>query len=57
MTQRFGYMQPANMTPQSYADDLVAKSSKVADVFYEETLKDIFTENVDASISHSFRHD
>lgn len=31
------YMQPPNMTPQKYAQDLVAEPYKVADVYAERT--------------------
>lgn len=35
------YMQPSIMTLQQYADDLVAKSCRVADVYHEGTLNNI----------------
>lgn len=52
----FRYMQPAHMTLQQYAEDLVAKSYKVADVCDEGTLEDVFIESGDASILHSIRN-
>lgn len=30
------------MTPQQYADDLIAESCTVADVYYEGTLNEVF---------------
>lgn len=44
------YMQLANMTLQRYAEDLISKSCKVADLYDEGTLNDVFIERVDASI-------
>lgn len=44
------------MTAQQYADDLVAKSCKVADVYDDWKLKNVFIEGVDACIRHSLRH-
>lgn len=35
------YMQPLNMTPQQYADGLVAKSFKVANIYDEGSLNDV----------------
>lgn len=49
------YMQPTNMTSQQIADDLIAKSCKVADVYEQSTLNDVSIEGVDASIRHSLR--
>lgn len=44
------------MTPQQYADDLIATSWKVADLYDISTLNDVFIEIVDASIWHSLRN-
>lgn len=44
------YMQAGNMTPEQYADDVVAKSCKVTDVFDKCTLNDVIIEGVDPSI-------
>lgn len=49
------FSQPTSMTPMQYADDLYAKSSKVADAYEELTLNNIFIEEVDSSICHSLR--
>lgn len=49
-------MLPANMTTQQYADNLVAKSCMVADVYDGEALKEEFIEGVEESIRHSLRH-
>lgn len=49
------YMQLANMTLQQYVDDLTAKTCKVADAYDEDTLKDVFIEGADQSISHSLQ--
>lgn len=50
------YVQPFNMTPQQNADGLIAKSWKVADVYDERTLSDVFIESIDASIRHNLRN-
>lgn len=50
------YMLPTNMFPLKYAEDLVAKSCKVTDVYEQETLNDVFIEGVDESIHHSLRN-
>lgn len=44
------------MTPRQYADDLVAKPCKVAGVYNEGPLNDVFIKGVDACICHSLRH-
>lgn len=43
------------MTLQQYADDLVPKSCKVADMFDELTLNDVIIKGVDPSIGRSLR--
>lgn len=48
-------MQPANMTPLQYANDLVAESSKVADVYNKGTYN-VFIEDIDASIRRGVSH-
>lgn len=50
------YMQQANMTPQRYTEDLVAKSCKVADVYNKGTLNDVFLEEVDSSFRRNLSH-
>lgn len=50
-----GSMRPSTMTLQQFADDIVAKSFKVADVYGESTFNDILIEGVDSSIRHSLR--
>lgn len=50
------YVQLSNMAPQQYADDLIAKSCKVVDVYYESTLNDVFIEGFDAGTKHSLRN-
>lgn len=50
------YMQLANMTLQQYTVDLVARLCKVAGVYDERTLKDVFINGDDASIRHTLRH-
>lgn len=49
------YMDPASIAPQHYAQDLIAKLQKVADVYDRDTLVDVFIENVDQSIRHSLK--
>lgn len=44
------YKSPANMNPRHYADDLYAKSCKVANVYDESMLNLIFIKAVDSSI-------
>lgn len=44
------------MTPQQCADDLVAKSGKVADIYDEGTLNEVIMEEIDTSIYHSLQH-
>lgn len=39
------------MIPQQYADDLVAKSCKVAYIYDEGTMNDVYIEDVNASIA------
>lgn len=46
------YMQPASNIPQLNTDSLIAKSSKVSDVYGESTADDLLIEDVDASIRH-----
>lgn len=46
-------MQPAKVTPQQYADDLVASSCKVVDVHDEWSGYDLFIEGVDQSICNT----
>lgn len=48
-------MKPAITAPQLYADDLVAKSGKVANVCDKESRIDVFIEEVDLSSYHSLR--
>lgn len=43
------------MTPQQYGGDVIAMSCKVADVYNEGTLNDVFIEGVDPCIRHSLR--
>lgn len=50
------YIQPANITPQKYADHLAAKLCRGADVYDEDTLNDEFIEKFDSPIRHSLRH-
>lgn len=50
------YMQLANITSQEYADYLVAKSCKVADVYDEGKLNDVFIERVISSIGEILRN-
>lgn len=50
------YLQQANITPQQYDDDLIANSCKVANVYNEGTLNDLFIKEVDQSISHSLQN-
>lgn len=49
------YTQPSNMTLIQYADDLFAKLCKVADVYDESILDDIFIKGVEAYICHSLK--
>lgn len=51
----FRYVQSANMTPNQYADNLVAKSSNVSDVYLKGALNDGYIKGFDASIRHSLR--
>lgn len=50
------YIKISNMTPQRCPDSLVAKFWRVADVYEEGTLKDVFVEGVDASFRHVPRY-
>lgn len=50
------YMQPAKTKQQQFADDLSAESCKVADVFDERTLKDVYIKGVESSIRNGLRH-
>lgn len=43
------YVQPANMTPQHYAGDLVATSCNVTEVYDEGTLNDVILKGVGVS--------
>lgn len=47
------YEQPKIMTPLQFADDLMAKLGKVADLYHKSTVNDVFIERVNASIGHS----
>lgn len=49
------YMQPANTTSMQYADNLYAKSYKMAAVYNESMLDDIFIEKGNCFIRHSLR--
>lgn len=49
------YIQSAHMTPTSYADNLYAKTCRIADVYNESFLNDTYIEGVDPSICHSIR--
>lgn len=49
------YTQPTSMTLKQYADDLYAKSCKVADVYDESTLNNSVVEGVDIFSCHSPR--
>lgn len=50
------YVQPPNMTAQQFPDNSITRSSKVADVYNESTLNDVFNKSVDASFRHSLRN-
>lgn len=50
------YMYPANVVLQQYADDPVAKSCMVADIYGEGTGNDVFIQDVNLSIYDSLRH-
>lgn len=47
------YIQLDSLPPMQYADDLDAKSCKIADAYNDSTLNDIFIEGVDFSICNS----
>lgn len=47
------YVQSTNMTPQQFAVNLISKSYKVADVYDESTLKNIYVELFAAFTCHS----
>lgn len=49
------YVRQASITPQQCADVLTSKMCKVADVYDEGVLNDLFTELVEQSIRYSFR--
>lgn len=49
------YTKPTNMTTRQYPEDLHAKPCKVADVYDESTLNDIFIKGVDFTICHRVR--
>lgn len=49
------YMQRTNMNPQQYADDLVSKLCKIADVYNEGILNDAVIKGVDTLIHRSLR--
>lgn len=44
------YVQSSDVTPLRYVNELISKSCKVVDVNDECILKDVFIEDVDASI-------
>lgn len=46
------YMQLSNMAPWQYAENLVAKASKVSDKYDRETLNDVFTNDVGTSLNY-----
>lgn len=46
------YTQPASMASMQYADDLYSQLCKVADVYDEYTLDDIFNESVHTFLCH-----
>lgn len=50
-------MHPVNVTPHRYADDLVAKLCKVANVYDERTLNDNFIEDIEVLLGRSLRRD
>lgn len=47
------YTQSGSMTPIQFASGLYDKSCKVADVYYESILNDIFIKGVNSSNCHS----
>lgn len=49
-------LHPFDMTTQLYADDTISESCKIANVYGEGTLNDVFIEDVDAFISHSLHN-
>lgn len=49
-------MHLSNMTPQKYADNLVTKICKVADVYDEKTLNEVFVEEFVTTIPHTLRY-
>lgn len=49
------YIQLANMTPMQCAEDLYAKTFKVAEINCESMLNNVFIEEVDSSICHGLR--
>lgn len=49
------YTQPASINPVQYVHYVYAKSYKVADVYDEYTLPNIFVEGVDTSICHCIK--
>lgn len=42
ISEILGYIQPANLTPMLYAENLYAKSCKVVELYDEATLNKIF---------------
>lgn len=50
------YSQPSNMTPQKYIDDWIAKPCKVADVYDEGTLNNVFIGGDDESRKYTLRN-
>lgn len=48
-------MQPALMTSQQFAEDLIANSCKIATVYDKSTLNDVFVDGVNAFVHHSLR--
>lgn len=49
-------MQSLSMTLQQYANDIIAKSFKVADVYDKTKLNPVFIDDIDSSIWHSLRN-
>lgn len=49
-------MRPLSITPQQYADEIAAKSCKVAKVYDESTLNNVFIGAVESSIRHKVRN-
>lgn len=49
------YIKPSSMTLIQYADSLYANSCKVIGVYDDSFLNDMFIEDVNSSVCHSFR--